>query len=191
MQRLQIRFVPAACIIFALTLLILPIKWIFAALAAAIIHELFHVAAVAVCGGKISILELGGSGAIMESTPMSRGKELFCTMSGPLGGLALLFFARWIPRVAVCAAFHSLYNLLPVYPLDGGRALRCGMEILVPQFADSICKYIECFTFVGVAVISIYACFRLKLGIMPIAFALGFWLKVKNTTCKELNLKLQ
>ncbi len=192
-MRIKVRFgvAPAACIILALMLLILPIKWILAALTAALIHELFHAAAILICGGKIDALQLGGNGAVMETCPMTRGKELLCSLAGPIGGLIMMLFARWLPRIAVCAAFQSFYNLLPVYPLDGGRALRCGAEILLPNLADRICAFMEWLTLTGVSVLAVYACFWLKLGIMPLLFAMAFWLKIKNTPCKEPHLKLQ
>lgn len=188
--QIKVRFgvAPTAFIILALMLLILPVKWIFAALVAALIHELSHAAAVSLCGGRINALELGSNGAIMEALPMNRGKELFCSLAGPLGGLILLLFARWFPRVAVCAAFQSFYNLLPVYPLDGGRALRCGAQILFPKWADRICKFMEWFTLACVTALAVYACIWLKLGIMPVVMALAFWLKIKNTPCKEPHL---
>ena len=101
-------------------LLILPLQWIFAAVAAACIHELCHLCAVKLCGGQVTLFTLDPGGAAMRIMPMSAGKELLCALAGPLGGLSLMLFSRWIPRIAVCAAFRSLYNLRPIYPLDGG-----------------------------------------------------------------------
>ncbi len=192
-NQINVRFgvSPFACIMLAMMLLILPIKWIFAALVAALIHEAFHAAAILICGGRIDTVAFGSGGAVMEACQMSRGKELLCSLAGPIGGLIMILFARWLPRIAVCAAFQSFYNLLPVYPLDGGRALRCGTEILIPKYADRICGCMEWLALAGVSVLAVYGCFCLKLGVMPLLFGAAFWLKIKNTPCKESHLKLQ
>ena len=182
MQRSQIKIrfgiSPSACILLAMMLLILPIKWIFSALVAALIHEAFHAAAILICGGRIDSVAFGSGGAVMETCQMSRGKELLCSLAGPVGGLIMILFARWLPRVAVCAAFQSFYNLLPVYPLDGGRALRCGAEILFPKRANRICVIMEFLTLAGVSLLAIYGAIGLNLGIMPLLFGVAFWLKI-------------
>ena len=100
-------------LIGALALLVLPLKWLLGAAAAATVHELCHILAVKLCGSQIRKVEISASGAVIDVTPMSRGKELLCALAGPLGGLVLLLLAKWFPRVALCAAFQSVYNLLP------------------------------------------------------------------------------
>ena len=112
-----------AFLLGALLLLILPLKWLLAALSAAMIHELCHLAAVKLTGGYVHEICIGRGGASIKIGPMDSLKELICALAGPLGGFTLLLFARWIPRVAICAGIHSIYNLLPIHPLDGGRAL--------------------------------------------------------------------
>lgn len=180
-----------ACILLALMLLLLPIKWVFAALLAGLIHEFAHAFTIVACGGRIESVNLGGAGAVISTGQLRWGRELICALAGPFAGLAMIFLAKWMPRVAVCAALQSLYNLLPVYPLDGGRALRCGAQIIFPKWADRICAIMESVTLAAVAGLSVYACFWLRLGIMPLLLGAAFWLKIKNTPCKEPQLKLQ
>lgn len=161
------------CIMGALALLVLPLKWVIAAVLAAVVHELCHIFAVRLCGSQIRRLEIGASGAVIECTTMSRGRELICCLAGPFGGLSLLLFAKWIPRVALCTAFQSAYNLLPIYPLDGGRALRCGAAILLPPpVADAVCLWTERAVKLLLVGIGIYGCCILKLGLLPLILAI-------------------
>lgn len=181
----------SACVILALMLFILPLQWVFAALAAACIHEAFHIAAIRLCGGKVTSIRIGGNEASIDLLQMSPAKEMICALAGPLGGLLLILFARWIPRIAVCAAFQSIYNLLPLYPLDGGRALRCAIILMKPESADEICAAIQRFLLILLLIFAVYACFGLKLGIMPLLFAAALCYKTKNTPCKPPLLKVQ
>jgi stage IV sporulation protein FB len=103
----------------------LPLRWLIAAFLAAAFHELCHIFAVILCGGRVKSLQIGGRGAVISAGRMSTAKNIYCILSGPMGSLLLLPFAPWIPRIAICGLFQGLFNLLPIYPLDGGRALRC------------------------------------------------------------------
>jgi len=180
-SRLRIRITAGACIFVALLLLVLPIQWVLAIIVAAVFHELCHCCAVYLCGEELCQITLGGRGAAMEVGSMSRGKEMICALAGPVGGLTLLLFSKWIPRVAVCAGVQSLYNLLPVYPLDGGRALRCGAALLFPQCGDKLCTVLEWICLFGVFILAIYAYLCLNLGLLPGLFAVMLLLKRKNT----------
>ena len=79
-------------------------------------------------------LRICAGGAVMDASPMSTVRELFCVLAGPIGGMLLSLFFRWIPRVAICAVFQSAFNLLPIYPLDGGRAVGCILELLPDKY---------------------------------------------------------
>lgn len=178
----------AACILGALLLLVLPLKWLAAASAAAVFHEVCHLAAVKLCGGGIRRMIVGGWGARMEVGPMSRGRELLCALAGPAGGLLLLLFADWIPRTAVCAAFQSVYNLLPMYPLDGGRALRCGADLLLPpDKAYLLCIWAERVCKCAVVLLGVYGTVVLKLGLLPGMAAFFILMKTNpvKIPCKE------
>ena len=128
----------SACLMGAFLLLTLPLNWLLSALAAAAFHELCHGAAILLLGGRIWGVRIGAGGAVMETEPLSSGKELVCALAGPAGSLLLVLTFRIFPRVAVCALVQGAFNLLPVFPLDGGRALRCALARFCPKWANRI-----------------------------------------------------
>jgi len=180
----RIQISSAACVFLALAVLLLPLQWVFAAMTAAIFHELCHLAALRICGERICKLQVGGNGAIIDTFSLSQGKELFCALAGPLGGLLLLFFVHRIPRIAICAAFQSVYNLLPVYPLDGGRAIRCAAELLWPLQAEKICRWIQNISLTAIVILAAYAALFLKLGLFPVFLAGLLFLRVQTARQK-------
>lgn len=187
-RKATVQISPAACIFLALSLLILPLKWLFAAIIAASFHEMCHAFAVYLCYGQVYHLDLGARGAKMKASPLSRLEELFCVLAGPIGGLLLLLFFRWIPRIALCAGFQSLYNLLPIYPLDGGRALRCGIEIILSeQHSLQVCAVVEALCLAAIICLSVYGALVLNLGIGALipAIIIVIHTKYGKTPCKE------
>ena len=171
-------------IVLALGILVLPLQWVGAAVLAAAIHEAFHYLAVRLCGGEIMGFTVGISGAKLAVRGLSNGQEIFCALAGPMGGLLLLLGLRWIPRTALCAAFQSVFNLFPVYPLDGGRALRCGLEWwLPPERVDGVMLWLGRCAMVGVALLGLYATVCMGLGLMPMLLSAVFCGKI---ACKPL-----
>ena len=160
-------------------LLMLPLQWVMAAILAAAVHELFHMLALCVCGVKIHRLRIGAFGTKIDVGAMPFHKEMICALAGPIGGFVLLLFSRWLPRVAVCGAIHSLYNLLPLYPMDGGRVLRCVIQLLCPSKADSAFLRLQIIFLVIITVLGIYACLFMGLGLMPLLFVAVLWRKTK------------
>lgn len=192
MQSSTLRKFSASCgafVLLALLILLLPLRWLGAMLLAAAVHELCHMAAIRLCGGRIVSVRLGCFGAVIRTSPMEGARALLCSLAGPIGALTLLGASRWLPRTAICAAFQSAWNLLPIYPLDGGRALRCGARLLfLPDTAQRVCDAVQTacvaiFLFAGV-----YGTFKLKLGPLPIAAAL---LLLRKIPCKLTRKRLQ
>lgn len=183
-----------SCILLSMGLLILPLRWLLAAVAAAVVHELCHIAAVWVCGGHIHGVQIGVNGTVLDAADLRRGQMLLCSLAGPIGGLLLLFAAKWIPAMAVCAAFQSVYNLLPVYPLDGGRALRSGLTmVFTPKTALRICSAVEGTCLGAVLCGALYACVWLRLGIVPLILTAALFSKTKfgKIPCKLCRLGVQ
>ena len=163
---------PGLLIGLALLLLILPLRWILALLVAAAFHELCHLLALRLCGGQCRRIRLGAFGAVIQAAPLPPPQALFCSLAGPAGGLLLIGLARWFPRLALCGAMQSAFNLLPIRGLDGSHALRFFLELFLPPTAvDLVCRITEEILLFLACLSALYCTAILKLGIVPLLAA--------------------
>lgn len=122
--------------------------------AAVLIHELAHIVAIKLFGFKITQVNIRAFGISVkveniEYIPYT--KEIIIAAAGPLAGLitaAATFVA------AKCFGIYSLsyfvgvnivitaINLLPVYPLDGGRIVLCTLAKLMTHRVAYTISYI-------------------------------------------------
>lgn len=109
-------------------LLLLGPDWVWAILFSGLIHELGHLAALWCMGKGIFGVRIRAFGARIDTEYLSGKEGILCALAGPGAGLLLLMFWRWIPKVCFCALVQSIFNLMPLYPLDGGRAVRYWWE---------------------------------------------------------------
>ncbi|MCL2562769.1 MAG: peptidase M50 [Oscillospiraceae bacterium] len=104
----------------------------------ALVHELGHFAAIRVFGGRVLRLHLGLVGLRIdyEGRRVGYGGEIVIALMGPIFNLGLAYGASLFGRhVGSEGAFFlagvslgaAVFNLLPIYQLDGGRALYCFM----------------------------------------------------------------
>lgn len=178
---------PAACILGALAVLVLPLRWLTGAVTAAAFHELCHYAALRLCGIRVNRLSVGAGGTIMETDPIPAGKQLACALAGPAGSLFLLLFARWIPVVSLCGLVQGVYNLLPLYPFDGGRVLRCILDLMDLPRKESVIKAVERSFVFMIICLGLYGWIKLKLGVWVFLTALVFLQKtiLRKIPCKD------
>ena len=89
--------------------------------------------AIYLVGGKVTKLRLGMCDAKIETRGLGYRQEIFCALAGP--GMSVLVCLALRKAYATCAAISlllGLFNAMPVYPLDGGRALRAGLCLFLP-----------------------------------------------------------
>lgn len=103
---------------------------------ALLFHEAGHLLLLWLLGAKVHRLRLAASGAVIVTEPLSYGQEIAVAAAGPFCNL-LLFLLN--TKTHPVAAFVNLcllaYNLLPFYPMDGGRLLRALLHLLLPERA--------------------------------------------------------
>ena len=116
-------------LVAALGLLLFPLRFLAGVGIAAAVHEAGHLIAIFLTGGRAEGMELSASGAKIITAPMEPEAELLCALAGPGLGAVTVLAWRWFPELAISGALQTIFNLLPVYPLDGGRAWRAARNI--------------------------------------------------------------
>ncbi len=180
MNKTRYRISSELLLFTACMILIVPLQWICAAVVAALFHEACHRFMLSMLGMKKSNIRIDISGAKMQMPPYNARKELLCALAGPVGGLMLLFLGRWLPRTAFCAGVQSCINLLPIYPLDGGRALRCALSMgCEPGTSRTIGDVMGTVSKAILLGLSIYASMALRLGLFPMLLCLLLLIRIK------------
>ena len=160
---LDICITPQALVSAALFLLILPLDWLAAWFIAAALHEVFHILAVLLCGKHINRLVINANGAQIQAEPLTYGQTLLCAFSGPIGGLFLLLFTRRYPQLTFCGFAQSFFNLIPVYPLDGGRVLESFLKLMFhDKLADRLSEVISLVVICTLVIVSLLGAIKLQ-----------------------------
>lgn len=140
-----------ACIFGCLMILLAPPELVISFFLAALLHELCHVLMLRRLHVPIYGIFIGMGGAAIQTGPLSDWQELLCAGAGPLGSFLCLMLRRRFPMIALCGFLQGSFNLLPVYPMDGGRILGCACRILFPERAAFLCRGVAFLTVAGVS----------------------------------------
>ena len=155
-----------------------------AAVFAALEHELAHAAAARRMGFSLDKIVLMPYGAVISGdlAGIPPKDEIMVCLAGPLcSGLTALGFAAlwWLypetyPYTDV-AAYISLslflVNLLPAFPLDGGRIVRVLLRPLGERKSALVCRILSLLTAAGILGYFVYTCCIAKPGFGALFFA--------------------
>lgn len=133
-------------------------------------HEMGHLLTMKCSGASICRFRLSVAGAVIQGEFMGYRQEAFCAAGGPVFGLILSICSlRWCPKLAAISFVLTVVNLLPVYPLDGGRILRCALLLYLDP--DNAIRILRKVTAVVCCILMIVACWvtsELQSGIWPV-----------------------
>jgi len=113
-----------------------PLPSVLVIIVALFVHELGHLAAMKLLGYsnvRIFFIPFFGAAVSGENVRAAGWRRAIVTLAGPMTGLAaaLGLFVAWLyvdqpllAKSAMVFAFLNVFNLLPLYPLDGGRFLQ-------------------------------------------------------------------
>ena len=176
----------SACIWGCLLILLAPLDLVCAFMTAAAIHELSHILTLRCFRIPIHKISIGIGGAVIQTPPVPPHQEFICTAAGPAGSFLCLAFFRRFPLVTLCGLIQGIYNLLPVYPMDGGRLFHIFSRFVCPRQADFLCAIAKVSTVALVTVSSFSLYFRTSDSLF-LLFALYFPLHIclkRKIPCK-------
>lgn len=180
---MALRIEASGLIVAAIGLLVLPLNWLFSLILAALIHELGHYVCAQMLEVPVFSITVSAGGCRMDTGVMTRKQELLCASAGPLASLMLTCFLRSLPILGFCGLVQGLFNLLPVYPMDGGRILRS----LIGERASNVISVVTALSLAGLGVaVSVLE----NMGPVPALFGL-ILLSKQNISCKSGKLTVK
>lgn len=168
----------------SVALMIVPLPWVSAWVIAAVVHECAHLLMLYLLDVKVKQILVGAGGAIIRIDHIVWWKEALCAVAGPAGGAFLCVTAGLFPRLAVCGMIQTVFNILPLYPLDGGRILYCiANRVFGNHAAGGICAAVSAISIVILFVLCLH--FRLGASAVVFLFVLAFRYIPVKFPCKQ------
>ena len=164
-----------------------PIHSFWPFLSAILAHEAGHLFMLVLFRVPVHRLRLSVGGAVIETVKTTYQQEVLIALAGPAMNLLLLATtSRYLPIFALVNLCLLLYNLLPFYPLDGGRMLR---GILRLQFSGKAAKVAEqCITLLGFLTLITaagYLTFFWNAGWWPVILSISLCFRLAEASFSE------
>ncbi len=159
-------------------------------LGAVTLHEVGHLLMLRLLHVRIHKLRLAASGAVIETESLPYCKEIAVAAAGPaMNGLLLFLAARKEPMFALVNFCLLAYNLLPFYPLDGGRILCAVLHLLLSErAARMLVRIIEAVCLALLIAFSCYLTCVWHAGLWPVLVCALLLVRVTGTILPEKNL---
>lgn len=152
MKKRSFNISTGAVILISLLYFFLGFKLLSALITAVLVHEMGHVAALKLLGADVVLLRFDVGGLCMTCVGLkNRLCEFISLLAGPLlGGVFALFSSycgnmlnsEFLLTASGFSFILTVYNLLPILPLDGGRMLKCLLEKIFGELtAKKFCAF--------------------------------------------------
>jgi len=156
-------------------------------------HEAGHLLALTLLRARVHKLRLTFSGAVLVTEPLRYSQEIAAAAAGPaVNALLLALFAKAEPQTAFVNLLLLSYNLLPFYPLDGGRILRAVLHLLLSadtaeQTERVVCGACCLFLLCG----AVYLTCALHAGLWPVIVWALLAVRIAGTILPENHIFLR
>ena len=197
MKRIKISLLS---IVWIAVLMLTNTPFIMPLLCAVLLHEIGHIICAMILKIKIKSFELSiFGGRIKTEKEPSYVDELIFALGGPLAGfigfaftyqfalnnLDIPFCQAFLFPFSVLSLCLSIFNLIPLTSLDGGRILKCTLCLLFSlDIADKILRITSFLTLVSLWMLSVYMMLKTANGVPMFVFCLIFFSK-----CFIFNIK--
>ncbi|HUR55473.1 MAG TPA: site-2 protease family protein [Gemmataceae bacterium] len=178
----------------------LDLALVFGVFACVLLHELGHALAARYYGirtADITLYPIGGV-ARLERMPESPGREIAVALAGPAvniviaGGLFLGilatslvvpgswttpgfdFFEQFVTRLFFANLFLAAFNLLPAFPMDGGRVFRALLSLRLSRVrATEVAVFVGGLMALGFFALGLYASHPMLMLLAVAVFLMG------------------
>lgn len=186
---ISISISPTSAIWLAVLVLFSEPSQLAALLVAVSLHELGHIAVARGLGIGISRFHLSVLGARLEvAREIPYLSELLLAAGGPLSGLLLALGARivsatfvgalgvWLADLSTVSLCLSIFNLLPLPTLDGGRIYFCLLcSLFSLRAARLITRVLALLCLLSLWLLSVYLLLRAEFGLSMLIFSCIFF----------------
>ena len=166
-----------------------------AVISSVLAHELSHLAAAKICGGRTESVRLTAFGISLGfSAPKSYGEEIFVAAAGPIASFAFAMLGKvrggaFGGEVFIFSLFLGLLNLIPLASFDGNRIVTAFFSLVFGERTARAVSSALSYTFLFLAwVISVYILFYSGANFALLLFcAYIFMFTVAKKDCNSSN----
>lgn len=160
------------------------------------VHEIGHIIAGLILKQKPEKIEIMPFGFSVSFCFDNKIKEIFVTLAGPITSFALAALGNNIDLIYISTqeAVYSnilifLFNMLPIYPLDGGRIIKGILHIILGEIKSEILiNKISKITIIILTIISSIAIYYYKNIAIFLVCIFLWWLALKEKNDKTLDI---